>query len=99
MTDFDSVFNLIANPIPEFKVVRVQPWYSFEEWEQPRQMAKEANALHICMQLLQNIGFLPINKHIKGFSEGKIAHDIETIVIEPICHVHGHPEGRFDRSD
>jgi hypothetical protein len=62
-------------------------------------MAKEADALHICVQLLQDICLLPINQHIEGFSKRKIAHDIEAVVIEPCCHVHGFAGRPFDRGN
>lgn len=51
-------------------------------------MAKQTNTLHICMQLSREVCILPSSQHVKGFSKGQIAHDIEAVVIEPLRHIH-----------
>ena len=53
--NLSSVRNLHINPVPEGVVLHVENRHLLKEWEEPRYMAKQADAQHSVVQRVQII--------------------------------------------
>lgn len=58
-----------------------------ENWEEPHQVAKQANVLHVSMQTDHEIMLHALLKHAERLSPGKVTHDIETVEVKPVGHI------------
>ena len=74
---------MLSYPSPKAEEVAVQKWQSFGKREKPSQMAEISNLGHVCADCPQNVGFFPINQHVRSFAKGKIDHDVEGKIHEP----------------
>lgn len=52
-------------------------------------MAEQANVGHVSMKGLHEVVLDSVSEHVEGLSPGKVAHDVETVKVEPIRDIYG----------
>lgn len=78
---------MIVQPFLKQFIVAVQERNSLDNGEKPNEMRECTNCHHVGVDNLHIIMNDAIFEHVKGFAKSQVAHDVETIKIEPLSHI------------